>query len=1691
MTRFYKTAWKLGQLPALLACLFLLSSQLSWGQTVPYPLMGGTYTENFAEIGTVSGSSSAGWTTTGWAFNFASGTGANRFSVATATAPATLPNSTTVFATSTSGGVQKGTGSIILLATGPTDGTNAAAFDLNLDFAASTAGSISLDWAEVNNSTGNRQATFKLQTNTGTNGAFVDLDGSTVVITNNVAANGSLTTIPLPAAFANKRDAKIRFYLATTAGGITGSRPKISLDNITVVTSPTGTPTPTNSIATTASAFNSPFCLTATEGSTPFNVVYTTTGTLTGTFRVQLSNASGSFASGTTIIGEGTSSPIAATIPANTASGTGYRVRVINEAAAINGTDNGTNLTINLGSATNTVNIAPETAQTITLTGSGATLTATAATGSVFTWQYSIGVDGPFTPIASASGATYQPKGSDFGAAGTYYIVVSASATTPCGSANGKSTPVAITVAAPKPEIITSLTSMPAFGSTVAGAASTSKSFTVSGTGLSSALIVSPPVGFEIRTGEQPFSCCVIQLQPSNGTVNPTTIDVRFAPTAALPYQTAIPVTSTGLPEQAVAVSGTSTAPVYPATVSTTTLTNVTPTAATTGGTVESDGGSPVTARGVVWAKTPNPVLGTLKTANGAEAGTFSSAITGLVPNTTYYVRAYATNAAGTAYGEEFSFTTVEVPLATEPTQSATPVASQVTNTSIQLILNGGDGAKHLVLARLNGAVNALPVDATTYADSTVFGKGAVLGTGNYVVYAGTRDTVVVTNLRPNTQYAFAVFDYSDNNTPYAENYLATSPGTLVDTTLALPATMLLEENFAYTAGALLTANNWTSHSGTSNFIPVTPSGLEYASYGASKIGNAASLTTTGQDVNRQFPAVYARTPVYASFLVNVSAAKVSSDGEGDYFFHLGPTTLNGNFKARVFARKNPVTGKLQFGISGNGTSGTTPNYTTNDYDYNTTYLVVVNYSFDENGNVSKLFINPALDAEPVNADAAYTETSGSPSDIGTVALRQGTTTIAPTLVIDGIRIGNSYRVVRTGLICLPPQPAFTTNTVCLGQPTAFTNTSKAVEANATYAWDIDNNGTVDYTTKNIAHTYAEAGTYTAKLTITQGECADSYTQQVTVRALPTVALSGTATICAGTSTKLALHLTGVAPWTVTYSTDVDPTAKTLVINAADVSSTGDYLLTVSPATKQTYTLTAVSDGNCTGLAPTGSATVTVNTKPVLTLPTIAATNATAGLRGASVAFAATATGSTPAPSLVYSILKNNVVTTITSPYVFPLGTTTVTATATNDCGSTSGTFAVTVQTPTVVTVLHQNADGSVANNTIKPNLQLINNSTAAIPYKDLTVRYWLTVEDYASVVAAIDYAQLGTSGVKAQYVALDQPAQGAFGYVEYSFTAAGSLTAGGNSGAIQSRIYKQTQTNFNEADDYSYATSSTYVKNERITVYRKGELIAGIEPALVPMPTKPELVVLSQNKEKKATSNTISTYLQVRNQGYVPVAYKDLTVRYWFSPDGTQALNAYMDYAQLGANNVKVTFGKAGTETYAELRFADALGTFAPLSNTGNVQYRLAKSDWSNFNQANDYSYVAAADVLAENAHITAYVNGALVYGQEPTGATSTRATAAVLGTQSTTGAKAVVSSYPNPFTGSTTIAFTAAQSQDYQLEIYDISGRLVQKLKSGKAQVGQLVEVEWQAGNAPAGLYLARLTTGTTVQQVKLVLQ
>jgi len=92
--------------------------------------------------------------------------------------------------------------------------------------------------------------------------------------------------------------------------------------------------------------------------------------------------------------------------------------------------------------------------------------------------------------------------------------------------------------------------------------------------------------------------------------------------------------------------------------VTTAAVSGITLTTAACGGNVTSDGGATVTARGVCWSTNLTPTISDNKTTDGTGAGAFTSILTGLSANATYYVRAYATNSAGTGYGSAMSFST-------------------------------------------------------------------------------------------------------------------------------------------------------------------------------------------------------------------------------------------------------------------------------------------------------------------------------------------------------------------------------------------------------------------------------------------------------------------------------------------------------------------------------------------------------------------------------------------------------------------------------------------------------------------------------------------------------------------------------------------------------------------------------------------------------------------------------------------------------------------------------------------------------------------------------------------------------------------------------------------------------------------------------------------------------------------------
>ncbi|KEY18799.1 T9SS sorting signal type C domain-containing protein [Kaistella antarctica] len=121
---------------------------------------------------------------------------------------------------------------------------------------------------------------------------------------------------------------------------------------------------------------------------------------------------------------------------------------------------------------------------------------------------------------------------------------------------------------------------------------------------------------------------------------------------------------------------------------------------------------------------------------------------------------------------DEFSISST---VAIEPTAQSTLLKfTNITANSFNINWTKGNGANRIVVIRSGSAVNAAPVDGTAYTANPIFGSGSQIGTGNYVVYAGTANAVSVTGLSGATTYYVSVYEY--NGTGPTANYLTTSP---------------------------------------------------------------------------------------------------------------------------------------------------------------------------------------------------------------------------------------------------------------------------------------------------------------------------------------------------------------------------------------------------------------------------------------------------------------------------------------------------------------------------------------------------------------------------------------------------------------------------------------------------------------------------------------------------------------------------------------------------------------------------------------------------------------------------------------------------------------------------------------------------------------------------------------------------
>lgn len=147
-------------------------------------------------------------------------------------------------------------------------------------------------------------------------------------------------------------------------------------------------------------------------------------------------------------------------------------------------------------------------------------------------------------------------------------------------------------------------------------------------------------------------------------------------------------------------------------------------------------------------------------------------------------------------------------------------------------------------------------------------------------------------------------------------------------------------------------------------------------------------------------------------------------------------------------------------------------------------------------------------------------------------------------------------------------------------------------------------------------------------------------------------------------------------------------------------------------------------------------------------------------------------------------------------------------------------------------------------------------------------------------------------------------------------------------------------------------------------------------------------LTVQYKAANANATDSTISPHFNIINNGSTPVDLSTLTLRYYFTKDGGPSLNSWVDWAAIGASNVQRTFGAAsGTnaDTYVELSFSSGAGTIAAGGQSGEIQLRITKTDWSSFNESNDYSFDPTKTAFADWNKVALFQNGTLVWGTTP----------------------------------------------------------------------------------------------------------
>jgi uncharacterized protein (TIGR02145 family) len=226
----------------------------------------------------------------------------------------------------------------------------------------------------------------------------------------------------------------------------------------------------------------------------------------------------------------------------------------------------------------------------------------------------------------------------------------------------------------------------------------------------------------------------------------------------------------------------------------------ITQTTVTYGGNITSDGGAEIIVAGICWSTSSNPSVRDKHTNDGKESGSFSSKLTGLTPNTKYYIRAYANNSAGTGYGNEVSFTTSQIVVATLTTADPTFVTANSAISGGDITFDGGDPVTE------RGVCWWTSSNPTITDNKTIDGSG----TGSFVSN--------ITNLQPITTYYVRAYAINSAGTSYGNEI---SFSTLISAPIVTTSVIASTTTFTAKSGGTVTSDGGGG--------PVTARGVCYS----------------------------------------------------------------------------------------------------------------------------------------------------------------------------------------------------------------------------------------------------------------------------------------------------------------------------------------------------------------------------------------------------------------------------------------------------------------------------------------------------------------------------------------------------------------------------------------------------------------------------------------------------------------------------------------------------------------------------------------------------------------------------------------------------------------------------------------------------------------------------------------------